>query len=627
VPGRRAKGGLLAQGTLARRLAGSLLYAGWLLATCLGAVYLLFWLPFVRELREPVPGRAASEPPRHVDALTLRRVGSLYPMKRSSFVRFEAEKAPGGVRVCAFGDSFTYGDELGDVLDYPSRLQDLLREAGAGNVEAINFGNSWHGFHQAFLLWESLGLRFGCDFVLLGPAGFQTDRDTAFNHTDLRQPYYLHARYVLDGEGVRLVEVIGESPAERFAGYFRFLPRWQYLRYDRNPPPVLRSVLPAGRSLPNPFYYRLGRARQEVLALAAVLLGRMADSGAQIVLRHVEDDVVAMARALGRPNLRAGRALRRFEFPYRAPVGHDSGFGNDLTARQFLADLVEGAPGEAPVLETRDLPAARDGAPGPAANPPARRPLSSWERVEVRLAGAEAGHFVVASADPARRGQGSPGLLREAGVVSLLALGAPGASLLDAAFVPLDFELHDGSELRLRLEGGGGDGERVLGRVRVLDERLNLGTVPGAGLRFGLRWQDTLLLGSEAGDDALRRAGRVQLLVDGRAILEGVHRGGELALRPPRGDLLRLRAGESDFAPLAALPREGEVSLLLEGGEAGPLQVPIARFRQSRLALEAIDGAGGVRLAIREGQGRLSAPSGGPQAPAELREAARGGGS
>jgi hypothetical protein len=156
---------------------------------------------------------------------------------------------------------------------------------------------------------------------------------------------------------------------------------------------------------------------------------------------------------------------------------------------------------------------------------------------------------------------------------------------------------------------------------------VNLGEVQAAGLRFGLRWQDTLLLGSEAGDDALRRAGRVQLLVQGRAVLEGARRGGELALRPLRGELLRLRAGEAHFAPLGALPPEGEVSLLLEGREAGPLQVPIARFRQGRLALEAIDGAGGLRLAIREGQGRLSAPSGGPQAPAELREAARGGGS
>ena len=71
---------------------------------------------------------------------------------------------------------------------------------------------------------------------------------------------------------------------ERFGEYFRFLPRWRYLRYDRNPPPLALALVPRNRTLPNPFYYHSGTAEEESYATYRILLRRMADSGAQIVL-------------------------------------------------------------------------------------------------------------------------------------------------------------------------------------------------------------------------------------------------------------------------------------------------------------------------------------------------------
>src|SRR5262245_29733007 len=51
---------------------------------------------------------------------------------------------PGTIRIGAFGDSYTFGDEVDAPQALPAQLQDLLIKDGFTNVEVINFGNSGH---------------------------------------------------------------------------------------------------------------------------------------------------------------------------------------------------------------------------------------------------------------------------------------------------------------------------------------------------------------------------------------------------------------------------------------------------------------------------------------------------
>src|SRR5262249_37094958 len=138
--------------------------------------------------------------------------------------------------------------------DYPDQLANLLRQAGM-KVEVLNFGNKWYGFGQSFILWDEVGRTYDLDYILLGPATFIPDRDTRFNHTRGASPYYLHSRFVLEGNNLRRLDVIGDTYRERLDSYYSFFTPWRYIRYDRNVPPFLAAALPAGRDLDNPFYY------------------------------------------------------------------------------------------------------------------------------------------------------------------------------------------------------------------------------------------------------------------------------------------------------------------------------------------------------------------------------------
>ncbi len=226
---------------LGKKIRRSLFYFMYLISVVLVAIYFVFWRPFVTELRDRrKPDSNEMATAKHVGSAVVKRLGHVRTERRSSFVHFSQRKDEGNLRVCAFGDSHTYGDEVGESEDYPSILQGLFSSGSTENVEVLNFGSSAHGFHQAYLMWDLVGRNFDCGYVLLGPSSFQTERDITFNHTGLQSPYYLHSRYVLEKGDVRRVDVLGDTHEERFDHYYRFVPHWRYLRYDSNPPAMLQ---------------------------------------------------------------------------------------------------------------------------------------------------------------------------------------------------------------------------------------------------------------------------------------------------------------------------------------------------------------------------------------------------
>ena len=322
---------------LGKKFRFTILYCSYLVLFVLLVIYFVFWRPFVNNLRKASKYEVSSS--KHVDPKAIRRLGSVRTGKKSSFTNFSQAKGQDVIRIGAFGDSFTYGDEVGQTHDFPTLLQQFFYDQGIENVEVINFGSSWHGFHQAYIMWDSVGRNFGCDYIILGPACFQAKRDTSFNHTDLSAPYFFHARYIIDKEAIQIVEVLGENAEERFDNYFRFIPRWRYLRYDRNPPPLLQAMLPKGRTIKNIFYYNSDPMKHEANETYKRLLSELSDQDVQVVLAHKSGKIIDLGKQVDKKSLAVKKLYTTRKFPYAAPKNHFSAWGITSLPSRFTIKL------------------------------------------------------------------------------------------------------------------------------------------------------------------------------------------------------------------------------------------------------------------------------------------------
>lgn len=120
-----------------------------------------------------------------------------------------ATAPPGTLRVAAFGDSFTFGDEVGPDETWASALERALAARGVA-AEVLNFGVNAYGIDQAYLRWRRDGRRFRPDVVLLGfqPENALRDRNVfrplyyASTEVPLSKP-----RFVLRGDALELLNV------------------------------------------------------------------------------------------------------------------------------------------------------------------------------------------------------------------------------------------------------------------------------------------------------------------------------------------------------------------------------------------------------------------------------------
>ena len=85
---------------------------------------------------------------------------------------YEIPPPPGVIRIAAFGDSFTHGDEVGFEETWEERLRLLHPE-----LEVLNFGVSAYGLDQAFLRYQGEGVRFEPHLVLIGFLSEDLDRN------------------------------------------------------------------------------------------------------------------------------------------------------------------------------------------------------------------------------------------------------------------------------------------------------------------------------------------------------------------------------------------------------------------------------------------------------------------
>jgi hypothetical protein len=126
--------------------------------------------------------------------------------------RFYAPHAPPGLlRVCAFGESFTYGDGVAADEGWPFQTE---THAG-GKAEVLNFGVGGYGLDQAYLCFRRQAPRFNPDFVLVGLTHHAIERSVNIYH-----PFYspetglalAKPRFVIDGDSLSQLVVTVPDP-------------------------------------------------------------------------------------------------------------------------------------------------------------------------------------------------------------------------------------------------------------------------------------------------------------------------------------------------------------------------------------------------------------------------------
>jgi len=545
--------------------------------------YLIFFRPFIKKMQNTSkPKTAELQTYRHADLSVIKQVGNLAADKKSSFPNFDLNKPEGVIRIGCFGDSFTYGSEVDSSHDFPSLLDNLLKENGFSNVEVINFGSPWHGFHQAFILWTEIGKKMGCDYILLGPSGFHPSRETSFNHTNWTSPYYLHSRFIFAGDNLELIHVKGEIHKERFSDYFSLFPKKRYLQYDRNTPVFLQCLLPKGRTLKNSFYYSKKTEYEEAAELYRKLLPLMADNSTNILIGHYYQNIVDLAQELNIPNISSFKMDSIYPFPYQAPGGHNSSFGNQLVAEQFLFWLSGETQGSHSIIVTKDLLEPID-----MHILKKKYPLSYFTSIKIGFDNKSIGHFLNAFNSP-NAGQGSPTMFNGTDVVSLLFMKRKKAPPPDSTFIPLNFELKSGQEVKFKIQSPSGTKELPFGKINLFANNFNMGFLTIEEIEFTSKGY--IFSGNPQIPLSKLQDRDVALFIGNEKIFTCTIIQEGLLLSPPAGVSYKvIRPFPSGYINPKQLKDIGHLTMDLETPDGTNYSIPFARYVKRSVKLKRTD--------------------------------------
>ncbi|MDD5432837.1 MAG: SGNH/GDSL hydrolase family protein [Candidatus Omnitrophica bacterium] len=556
-----------------RKLTYVSLYLIYLLLAIVLVDYFLYRI-YLHKLNKDAPCVSLLSAIKNVDGLTKSRLGFISTDKKSSFVNFNEKKERGIIRIGCFGDSFTHGDEVGSDQDYPSILQDIFIKAGKNNVEVINFGTQWYGFSQSFMMWKYVGIKYGLDYILLGPGMFDDiERETSFNHTmntKAQNIYYQHARFVLENGNIRLVDVYGGNCKERMENYFRFFPLIRYLRFDINPPAFLSCLIPEGRKLNNPFYYNKGSLTMEAAEIDKLLILEMLNSGSKVIAGNYYPTVVRIASTLKFKNFNFVKFYHPEHFPYLMMLGHNSPLGNQIVAKQMF-DLIAGEKtSQFGVIDTVDID--KDML---AKAQIEQRKLSEYADMKIELNGSEWGSFVKTRSNYSQKNE-QPNI-KESTIESFLAIKRKSSSILDAVFVPLGFKLAENSSLKIYINSKNQKKNLYIGNVRLLNPGLGIGVVDLEGIRITKR----SIIQCECTERLLRNASEVSILLNDKEILRGVRKNQEnnlVELWPVRNNLIVIQPKPDSLIDVEGLEGEGVIYLSLYTKDGKKQEIPFARW-------------------------------------------------
>lgn len=498
---------------------------------------------------------------------------------RSSYTLADRPKSADTFRIGVFGCSFVYGTEAAPGQDFPSQLQRIFDAKGGRRVEVLNFGVGAFGVQQSYLLWQYLAGDFELDLTTYSLYGFHRHRDNSFIMLDTMYAP-VHARYVLDGEDLRLIKVKGGDRRDAARGYFRLIPRWDYLRFDAKSPPMIRALLPEGRTMPaNPFYYQ-SDLDEECSRIYGRIFSEMTDRSERFVVfvnDWVSEDLVGRPEA-SRTVESVRTSSERFTWERRgfcrAPKNHPSALGYRILATERHAILTGGKEALLPDVEI--------GGPATATQPSAKAPgLSNYETVYLSFGGSPAALFVTSVANRAVR----PYSFGSKGTDSVLDVSGE----KDPLYVALDGEI-PGEDLRLKFSADGSPEEIVIGRIHFVGGR-NVGVLEspknahrGDGWVIQIRPRVSAITCDLASDLEITD---VRLDIGGVTVLSGDpcrgenSRVGRICWRSADGDLLETRghpeqnaddiisAGAGDLCVTARTSAGDEASWCTRGWRLG----------------------------------------------------------
>lgn len=526
------------------------------------------------------------EQARHVPLQTMKRLGFVMTDKATSFTKFEQPKAPGVTRVCCFGDSYTYGNETSEVNDYPNFLQRHCVNLGYNKVEVLNFGIGGYGFHQSYILWEEVGKLFDPDYLLIGPQAFHWSRELSFHNPDLIAP--CHSRYLLESDGLRLLDPVGETPKDRFAYARRFLPFYRYLRYDWVPPGLFQVLLPASETMPfNPCYHRK-QYEAEASELNLQLLTRMAKDTPQVIVLYSDRSLVDQINDLRIHNLTAFLYHKHafILFPGSAPGWHYGPIGNNYIAESMMNILTGVNP--QPLTFLNHISAIATEAPN-------ALPLWRYQEVGLALNRVVIGRF-------ANRllnfGTQLPLNFSNPKVRSLIILQSPETSLLNCPFLTSDRELKGGELVSLLYTYKGQPQEVALGRIKLLAPGqigwLEIAEVPLPQPHSSFMLNSANGLQGRFTNDAIAK--HIAIALDGQVILKslitqppagGPHYPTQVNFLPTTGQFYFACADPDGFVDLGGIPQTGVIDLVVVTPNEHPQYFPFAQYtKESLTAIE-----------------------------------------
>ena len=204
-----------------KKLQFTILYILYLILVLIIVNYVCYFIYIKKLSSRHKPENMEYQKIKNVDRQTIKRFSHINTdkLKVSGFYNFEEMNKTNTIRIGCFGDSYTHGDEVNEINDYPNILNNIFKSRGYKNIDVINFGSGWHGFHQAFIMWKYVGRNYNLDYILLGPSCFQASRDTSFNHTKDKSPYYIHSRYIIKDDTLELVDIPGNNLEKTFRNY------------------------------------------------------------------------------------------------------------------------------------------------------------------------------------------------------------------------------------------------------------------------------------------------------------------------------------------------------------------------------------------------------------------------
>jgi hypothetical protein len=116
---------------------------------------------------------------------------------------FSYSKTKEKLRILILGDSFTFGDDVGDDETYAHYLQEMLP-----HTEVINMGVHGYGHDQMLILFKEEGVKYRPDIVLLGFLQLDMSRNLLW-FRDFAKP-----RFVLERGELKLTGVPVPRPEE-----------------------------------------------------------------------------------------------------------------------------------------------------------------------------------------------------------------------------------------------------------------------------------------------------------------------------------------------------------------------------------------------------------------------------